>query len=79
MFKYTSSLYYFNQRSTFEAHFVKLHSWNLLPLLNGGWGGGGGGGARGGRGFQKLCHLGGVQNFLLVWGDKPEKREGGLM
>ena len=23
--KYTSSLYYFNKRSTFEAHFVKLN------------------------------------------------------
>ena len=31
----------------------------------------------GGKTFQNLSHLGGVSNFLLERGDKPEK--GGLM
>ena len=44
--------------------FTSIHSWNP-PLL------------KGGRAFQKLSHLGGVQTFLLESGDKPEK--GGLM
>ena len=30
----------------------------------------------GARTFQKLSHLGGVQNFLLERGDKPVKGEG---
>ena len=72
MFKYTSSLYYFNQRSTFEAHFVKLHNWNLLPLLNGGEG-------EGRWKLPKIVSLGGggggLQNFLLEMGDKPEQVE----
>ena len=64
-----SFIYFLYQFTFFQIYLLFIVGTPAPPLIKKGVGGG----EVGSRTFQKLSHLGGIRNFLLERGDKPEK------